>query len=42
MSGKMRFGMGRPGVSGLLKKGFKHYSGVEVSALAVRECTLRY
>ena len=29
MSGKMRFNAGRPGVSGLLKKGFKHFSGVE-------------
>lgn len=25
----MRFSAGRPGVSGLLKKGFKHFSGVE-------------
>lgn len=29
----MRFQTGRPGVSGLLKKGFKHFSGVEEAVL---------
>jgi T-complex protein 1 subunit theta len=33
MAGKMSMGTGGPGINGLLKDGYKHYSGLEEAVL---------